>query len=245
MAHQSRARRLSYRALLRRLAKEFRYEAIFNHAPHRANLHKKGSPISIGCDQVDENCVFVYLYVRTTSWDFEGERTDLHDALSVLVCSFLRFLTNGVSCQIWDVSHPAVEAPKTEIYARYVTFVQPLDSFFTLDTGGYKRLSDTLKAVGAFEVFLPRMTAWVERSPKTANLKLYDWQAPEICQWAKKVATALKQPYEGRHAQYNLRRNPCWFYYRSTRPSISVFWSPPLAASLRVLLKGQTAWEAL
>ncbi len=226
MARQSRAGKLRYVAFLQRLTKEFSYEANIDRAPHHANLEKEGSPISIGCDRVGKNSVFVCLYVRTTSWDFEGERTDLHDALSVLVCSFLRFLASGVSCQIWDVPHPVAHIPKTEIYARYVTFEQPLDSFFTLDTGGYKRLSDVLKAIRAFEILLPHMTAWVKRSPKAVELTLYDWQAPEI-------------------AQYNLRRNPCWFYYRSIRPSISVFCNPPLAAGLRVLLKEQTAWEAL
>lgn len=213
-------------AFFRQLADEFRYE-VSNRARHDVVLQHVSCPITICCDLSSKSSGYIYLYVQTTSWEFEGERTDLHDAASILVSTFLRFLPTGISCRIWDVKNPAVPVPETEVYARYVTFDQSHDSFFQLNTEAFKKVSAILRAIRTFEVLLPTMTGWMKDDSPETQLKYIDWQGPEIRQWARKVAGALKQPVDSKYVQYNLRRNPCWFYYRSTTPTISVFHNPP------------------
>jgi hypothetical protein len=244
MARKSHSAKLKFRAFLRRLAKEFGYKAAFDRAPRHAVLQAEGFPITICCDQVGTDSIFVYLFIRTTSWDFEGERTDLHDALSVLVCSFLRCLPNGVSSRIWDIPHPAVDAPETEVYARYVTFEQPFGSLFSLDTEGYEKLVSVLKVILTFRVLLPRMIEMIKDESKAADLGLYDFQGTAVRRWATTVAAALKQR-SGKSVQFNLRRNPCWLYYRKLRPTVSVLYSPRLIAGLRLLMKDGQAWETV
>jgi hypothetical protein len=232
-----------FKALVQRLAKEFRFNATLGSFRHRASLQRDRFPITIGFSKAGKNCVFVYLYVRTTSWDFEGERTDLHDALSVALACMLRILPSGVSCRIWDVGNPAVQVPDTEIYGRYLTFDQPSGSIFKLDEVGYSKLSDILKVLIAFGCLLPRMTEWVKIPPDENNFLLYDFKGTGIRRWASAAALAIKQKHDSEHMQYNLRKNPCWFYLRSLRPMISIFKNPALVSGLRVLSEVAKPWE--
>jgi len=61
--------------------------------------------------------------VRTTSWDWSGERTDLHDVLSVLWAAQLR-VSEIASMQIASMLN-AFSGIDSEIYARILIFSQP------------------------------------------------------------------------------------------------------------------------
>jgi hypothetical protein len=75
---------------------------------------------------------------------------------------------------MWDVTNPAVPVPDTEVYARYVTFDQPHDSRFQLDTEGCKKLSGILRAIRIFEFALPTMIDWTENDG-TGELLCSGW----------------------------------------------------------------------
>jgi hypothetical protein len=236
-----------WQTFFQRLAKRFKFEAQFGSTTDRISLERRGLPVLISCDKVGKHSAFVSLYIRTTSWEFEGERTDLHDIFSVLLCCFLRVNPNGISCRIWDVPNPAMPMPETEVYARYVTFDQPDASIFTLDEDGYKKLSHILKAILIFEFLMPRLVEFIQNKSKTTELDLFDFRGKTITRWASVVTTALGQKLGNRDVQYNLRRNPCWLYYRSLRPSISVIYSPRLAVGLQILLNSANhkVWKTI
>jgi hypothetical protein len=67
-------------------------------------------PFAIGIDMISDNTsdAELYLTVRTTSWEFNGERTDLHDLFSLLWAAALRargcFGAAGDSAQ-WLFGH--------------------------------------------------------------------------------------------------------------------------------------------
>jgi hypothetical protein len=65
----------------------------------------------------------LYLTVRTTSWDFDGERTDVHDILSLLWAATLR-VREVASTRLVTVLNPAIQSD-SEIYARYLLLAQP------------------------------------------------------------------------------------------------------------------------
>lgn len=74
---------------------------------------------------------FAYLYVRTTSWDFPGERTDLHHALSLILAAGLR-VSVPCSPRLLDHDHPVSGIPG-ELYGRYISLDQPWASLIADD----------------------------------------------------------------------------------------------------------------
>jgi hypothetical protein len=234
-----------YAKFFQRLADEFGYKIPLRGDPSHLSLQRQGFPISISCDRVGDTNAFVSLYIRTTSWEFDGERTDIHDIISVLVCCFLRAFSDGISCRIWDMENPAVPVPKTELYARYVTLEQPSNSLFSVDAKGYKALSNILGTISLFGMLLPRMFEHIEVAEDDPSWEPYDYQGPIISRWAKTVAKSLNQKISSHQIQYNLRRNPCWYYYRSIRPGVSVLYAPHLTLGLRAMIETKTSkiWE--
>ena len=63
-----------------------------------------------------------YLSVRTTSWEWDGERTDLHDVLSILWGVSLR-VRDAASVHILTELNPAIDTD-SEIYARVLMLRQ-------------------------------------------------------------------------------------------------------------------------
>ena len=71
-----------------------------------------------------ESNVDFYYSIRTSSWSYNGERTDLHDIISVSFSYFLKFADLKISCSLINVVNPAVTGLEDEIYARYVVPIQ-------------------------------------------------------------------------------------------------------------------------
>ncbi len=65
----------------------------------------------------------LYLTVRTTSWEFNGERTDLHDLFSVLWAAALR-TREFASVRLVTVLN-GFSGIDSEIYARMLLLDQP------------------------------------------------------------------------------------------------------------------------
>lgn len=89
----------------------------------RLSLVLPGSPISTIYEVVDDHHFALFFYCRTDSFNWVGERTDLHDVASVLFASTLRALLR-VSCRLVNVLNPAIDVP-SEIYGRYIVPIQP------------------------------------------------------------------------------------------------------------------------
>jgi hypothetical protein len=176
--------------------------------------------------------IFLYFGIRTTSWDFEGERTDLHDALSLFPAVTLRGL--DVSCALWDIPN-MFTGISTELYGRYITVDQPTNSVYRMNEEGIRQLKVLLAAVRLFEVRASCFFEW-DRNVNQHSGASYTFEDRYTKRWANKVARAVGEKTSSRHIQYNRRRNPSWFYYRSVAKHLSVFRSGVLALRLRQFL---------
>jgi len=65
-----------------------------------------------------------YYSVRTSSWTYSGERSDLHDVISIAFSTFLKFSDSKISCSLINVINPVVPELDNEIYARYIVPIQ-------------------------------------------------------------------------------------------------------------------------
>jgi hypothetical protein len=245
MPHRKLEAHARLRSFLRHLAKKYFYGFRAGEDEKIAIFEKPGSPILIYFEDVGEKGVFVYASVRTTSWEFEGERTDLHDSLSVGLASFLRIVKPRVSSFLWDVFNPAgVEVPPSELYARYLTFAQPYGSTYGLDARGRAEVERLVLGIRSYAAMLPRMTAWSPELAKDPKAKLYEFDCPELKRWAKTVRKALNQP-KAELTEIVLRRNPHWMYFRRIKPAVSVFLNPRLVVGLRAVLACEEVWETV
>ena len=62
-----------------------------------------------------------WVSVRSSSWNWDGERTDIHDVIAHTVALWLYL--HGHSCSLWEVDNPAVFVP-TEVYSYVIRFEQ-------------------------------------------------------------------------------------------------------------------------
>ena len=72
--------------------------------------------------QLDENQnLSFYFLQRTYDVFYTGDRSDAHVVLSLMFTAFLRFYKSGISCEQFDIAHPAVQ---DEIWGRYLVPIQ-------------------------------------------------------------------------------------------------------------------------
>lgn len=185
-----------------------------------------------------ESGVFIYLYFRTTSWDWDGERTDLNDVLSVLPAVFLRIGPPYTSCMLYDVEHPAAEMPESEVYARYIAFMQP-EGILSLSEDTVDRLTEILLAIAIYEAHLGGYLAF---SPNAVDR--YSFQEETLLRWVTNVRAALGQT-EDAEASYCSRTNPQWMFYRSRAVGATVCYSPITTKQLRKVINASVAWKEL
>ncbi|HEX8112542.1 MAG TPA: restriction endonuclease [Kofleriaceae bacterium] len=179
-------------------------------------------------EATSEQGVFAYLSVRTTSWDFDGERTDTNDALSFFLAIVLRTL--DISCALWDVPNPFSRVP-SELYARYITIAQPTRSNYSLDEQGIAQIHKLLFGVRLFETNIGQLLEW-DTSINQMRDSTYGWQDRTTKTWARKVAQVTGETLRSRKVQYNFRKNPCWLYYRTTGKNVAVYRSSGFAARM-------------
>lgn len=221
-------------------------------------------PIGINFELIDEDVgsVFVYFYVRTTSWDLPGERTDANELISVLLAIFLR-MELKLSCSLIDIPHPAVEVPETEVYARYLVPEQPQNAMYLLSDEGITQLRNILAMGQYFKWLFPQLFDWSpeEKDGETVVIPGYDWV--KASKWAGHVAEAIGEPWVqldwpdtfeelleleksgqvelggNEQIQFVFRTYPNWKHYRSIHTGITVYEAPTAASTLveRILTK--------
>jgi len=82
-------------------------------------------PFGFSVDMVSDDTkdAELFLTIRTSSWDFDGERTDIHDVLSLLWATNLR-VRELASTRLLTVLNPVTDC-ESEIYARHLLLAQP------------------------------------------------------------------------------------------------------------------------
>jgi len=172
----------------------------------------------------------VYLSVRTTSWEYDGERTDLHDVLSLLWAAALR-VHEVASTQLVTVLN-AFSGIKTEIYARLLVLEQPgtLADAKTLRAAA-EILSVESLAIHALlqDAFGIDVTAGAPREPIA-------W-APEPA-WMAMVRRRYRLRKHYAH-EVRFRRAPEWAYLGSNSRGICA-----VELSAHTVLASERAWPS-
>lgn len=78
-----------------------------------------GSPllgITIHFEEVDSSIMY-YFAIKTSSWCYDGERSDIHDVIGVSLAAFLQSAEAQLSLLIVDEEHPFCD---NEIFIRYL-----------------------------------------------------------------------------------------------------------------------------
>jgi len=211
-------------------------------------LHFRLSPIpffTLHLTFTDSDRAFAYINCRTTSWHFDGERTDLHEVLSVLLAAFLQTLTpSRYSCRLWDVFNPAVPVPEVELYARILTLSQPDGSVVNFGQDDVNVLTRLLGQILAFHysfsrVFCPRCCNEGDEDRRYSSEKLSAWR-----RHCDRALGEVTRDFDD-CVQYNLRRSPDWHYYRNFRRKVTVLRHPLLGPVLGLALKEDTPWQEI
>lgn len=169
----------------------------------------------------------IYFYLRTNSSIYDGDRTDLHDIITVSFAVFLRTYSISLSCALFDIPHPAIDN-EGEIYARYIIPVQvskELQNNYFISKG-LGQIKSLFTSISVFEHFFwntvgcPCDECFERERPKYR----FRLNLPKV--FEKRVESAL-----GISNCYNTasRSLPKWNYYKDFDNLISVINSKGLA----------------
>ena len=254
---------LAYKSLSG-LADEFNYSLEVKE--HRVSFQDSRACITLNLEFTTESReeIFLYVYVRTTSWDLPGERTDANEFMSTMLGVYLR-LEIGVSCSIWDIPHPAGEMLETEIYARYLVANQPFSSKYELNESGVGEIRNVLSIIRKFELEMPMLFEWTTQKINGEYKVTQDYGWVELADWARNIANTINEPWSERelpvefaeslpsdaigpiaeNIQYNWRQNPNWKHYRSIASGVTLYEMPRFAKLLQSRISEKHPWEEL
>lgn len=188
-------------------------------------------PFFVNQQKFSDGGAFAYGRVRTTSWDFSGERTDLHDVFSLYFAGLLRSRC-GASLRLIDVYNPAVYV-FGELYGRELVVTQPID----FATGSSDRVRDWFKKNAAIASHRAQLMFGLFGSDE-APTPIYDEPV-----WSKDVRRAIGT--KARETISTKRNYPEWEYLRFPRQGISVTKLTKMAGDwMRITLKGFDAQTA-
>ncbi|MFA6057844.1 MAG: restriction endonuclease [Taibaiella sp.] len=167
-----------------------------------------------------------YFSQRTTSWVYNGERTDLHDVIPIVFALFLKH-SNLCSLYFTDVFNPATGADD-EIYSKYLTPFQVDGELLNVKSEKYlKGLEYLVSSLSAFETFF-----WscfpgcpCENCRKKLGYKFeYSFDIPE------EVISNLSNSIDGSGdcINYCQRTLPNWLYFRDFKKRVSIIKSNEL-----------------
>jgi hypothetical protein len=175
----------------------------------------------------------IYFYERTTSWQYDGERSDLHDVISTLLSVFLK-LNFDISCALYDVPHPAIET-SCEIYARYI-IPQQLNSWFNeLNENARNKVIELLVGVHAFEMIFWRMVGCPCEDCRKELNPPYEYSYEFDDNWDQTVQVSLGS--KSKQLSLSSRYLPTWNYYKNYSSHISVVKSSMLCTFLKLQSK--------
>lgn len=191
-------------------------------------------------DFTEDNKTEFYFYVRTGSWAYIDERTDIHDIFSTLLSLWIRKM-NNCSSMAYDVAHPVFSGSvedDCEIYARYIVPTQTLNNHFRLDKDVLQFYKDVIGGIVMLEQYI-----WAcfggcpcEICKEKLSIK-YSYRNELSDGLLEKINNSLG---EGFKVNFKDRQLPTWQYYRDFIKGISVIKSKqilPLLRSISILEK--------
>ncbi|MFF8764775.1 restriction endonuclease [Nocardiopsis dassonvillei] len=202
--------------------------------PHGIKIKLPCSPILLRLEESFNDKYFAAFYVRTSSWDWNGERTDLHDSFSLLLAAYLA-ASNTASCTLIEVPHPAAETASGEIYARYVLPTQPHMCYYSSSINEENSAYSLINEFYYFEEFIH---TWIDLHPNEDNISLLKGYLG-VEEWITSYSSSLDlEPSEEDTASE--RPQPPILHWRSGKGQQSCFRSRQISTALLALSKSST-----
>lgn len=178
----------------------------------------EGSPLKIRSDVSLKSPYMnsIWGFVKTSSWQFNGERSDLNDLISCITALLLR--TNGISVSMLTVDHPVLDEP-SGVYARVFTYERHgLINFKYSET-----LFEPIRSIfGSFVMTEAILGSGF--SPEDNEYPVYAIKSGFGEEWASQVAKFLHEDIEDLETHnYMARTNPDFNWFHSIISGISVF----------------------
>jgi Restriction endonuclease len=189
---------------------------------------------TITIDETESSTLMVAIWVRSSSNDWPGERTDLNELFAVMISFALH--SRGVSTEHIVVGHPVVDLPG-EVYATYLVPRQPYPTGFPTAEQGLSEVEELIVHVSLtprLGAFVLERCGWDGRSEGAATQSLSKTEAA----WLALIEGELGIDHE--QVTFNARSRPDWTYARTDR-GLSIYRSKELASGLAAWLGHATA----
>ena len=158
----------------------------------------------------------IWGFVRTSSWQFEGERSDLNDLISSVAAILHK--TNGSSVSMLTMDHPVLDEP-SGVYARVFTFERHGLINFEFAESDFEPIKSIFGSLVLTEAILGSGF-----SPQEYGEPSYAMTSGFGQEWATEVAGFLNEDIEDFETHnFMTRTNPGSSWFRSTITGISVF----------------------
>ncbi|MBK5503245.1 restriction endonuclease [Bacillus sp. TH12] len=172
----------------------------------------------------------IWITVRTTSWDFNYERSDIHDLITTILTICLKTL-GKVSPSQTVVPNIFTSTPK-EIYAKYIIFERQELINFKMDKNKQMLINKIIISsyyanylLRTYLNFRPKMAIQYEKHKINSDFE---------DKWIEDILKFLGEEIESDLIAYSERKNPNWKWFCSLHSGISVF---KLNKSINKLLK--------
>lgn len=174
----------------------------------------------------DQEHLAVSFRFRTTSSDFPGERTDLHDVLPLAIAALAR-ATGVASCSMIDEGNPAVPL-QGEIYGRYILPEQPVGHLYSRE-----QIDQLITVLAA--MWWGEKVAWRALCEEGETSADGSGSGP-ASGWMNEVRKSVRQ-VAGDALEYE-RTNPTWNYFHAPRSGMTVIHCDQFVKLLRVAASG-------
>ena len=182
---------------------------------------------SLTIEETESESLMVLIWVRTQSFHWSGERSDLNELLAGLVS--LQLHRGGVSTQHVLVGHPVMDLPG-EVYATYLVPRQPYHTGFPVGgngTGLVRRLMQEMSTAVDLALMVLQTCGWQPDAEGPASQTLSASQRS----WVESLTAVLH--VDEHDVTFNMREKPTWAYLR-TAGGVSVFSSEQLCGALNL-----------
>ena len=191
-----------------------------------ATLESRHTPVMFRLEyKKDVGQIFLFPWVRTPPWDYDGERTDIHDIAAI---SFAATVTAGLDIPTAH-GYEAGYCGRMEMDTVFVGLEQSQAGGYRDDDSG---IFDIARIISA-SFFSWKALAKCEYDKHRLKEKTdptdtgYSWD--DATPWASTIARCLNLTDEFANATYSRRKCPSWTYYHDWKKRTVVVQSEALA----------------
>jgi Restriction endonuclease len=192
-------------------------------------------------EEISSEAVVPYFICRTRSWEWSGDRSDLHDITSSSLAAFLSCAALG-SCELIGLNDPVNPALAAELHYQFVIPRQPINL-------SYRRSVETLsEPLFALHLFTRLWhTVMLEYCPSHAEDQDCRLDSPELRLWVDQIAQSLVGVLDPEEDLYIERVSPHHFYYRARAGNVSIVKSRSVVELLKATthLRRDATWRSL